>query len=43
VLHAYCPDGVNDSPLMKALGKLRTTTTARNWRTVEKLLEMARD
>jgi len=43
VLHAHCPDGVNDSPLMKALTKLRTGTTARNWRTVEKLLEMTRD
>jgi uncharacterized protein (DUF1697 family) len=41
VLHAWCPEGTNDSPLMKALGKLRTATTARNWRTVEKLLEMA--
>jgi uncharacterized protein (DUF1697 family) len=41
VLHAWCPDGTNDSPLMKALGKLRTTATARNWRTVEKLVEMA--
>jgi uncharacterized protein (DUF1697 family) len=41
VLHAWCPDGVNDSPLIKALGKLRTTATARNWRTVEKLAEMA--
>jgi uncharacterized protein (DUF1697 family) len=43
VLHAWCPDGVNDSPLIKALTKVRTTATARNWRTVEKLLEMARD
>jgi uncharacterized protein (DUF1697 family) len=43
VLHAWCPVGVNDSPLMKALGKVRTTATARNWRTVEALLEMTRD
>ena len=42
VLHAWCPDGVNDSPLIKALATVRTTATARNWRTVEKLLEMAR-
>jgi uncharacterized protein (DUF1697 family) len=41
VLHAWCPDGVNDSPLIKALGRVRTTATARNWRTVEKLLDMA--
>jgi uncharacterized protein (DUF1697 family) len=41
VLHAWCPDGVNDSPLMKALTRVRTTATARNWRTVEKLAEMA--
>jgi uncharacterized protein (DUF1697 family) len=40
VLHAWCPDGTNDSPLLKALTKLRTPTTARNWRTVEKLLEL---
>jgi uncharacterized protein (DUF1697 family) len=40
VLHAWCPDGVNDSPLLKALGRVRTSTTARNWRTVEKLAEM---
>jgi uncharacterized protein (DUF1697 family) len=43
VLHAWCPDGTNDSPLLKALAKVRVTATARNWRTVEKLLEMARD
>jgi uncharacterized protein (DUF1697 family) len=43
VLHAWCPVGVNDSPLMKALAKVRTTATARNWRTVEALLEMTRD
>ena len=39
-LHAWCPDSTNDSPLMKALSKVRTATTARNWRTVEALLEM---
>jgi uncharacterized protein (DUF1697 family) len=43
VLHAWCPGGVNDSPLMKALTRVRTTATARNWRTVEALLDLARD
>jgi uncharacterized protein (DUF1697 family) len=42
-LHAWCPDGTNDSPLMKALTKLRTTATARNWRTVVALDELAGD
>jgi uncharacterized protein (DUF1697 family) len=42
VLHAWCPDGVNDSPLLKALSRVRANTTARNWRTVEALAEMAR-
>ena len=42
VLHAWCPDGVNDSPLMKALTRVRATATARNWRTVEALADMAR-
>jgi uncharacterized protein (DUF1697 family) len=41
VLHAWCPEGVNDSPLLKALTKIRTSATARNWRTVEKLAELA--
>jgi uncharacterized protein (DUF1697 family) len=40
-LHAWCPDGTNDSPLMKALEKVRTTATARNWRTVVALHELA--
>ena len=40
-LHAWCPDGTNDSPLMKALTKLRTTATARNWRTVVALRDLA--
>jgi uncharacterized protein (DUF1697 family) len=43
VLHAWCPDGTNDSRLLKALTKVRVTATARNWRTVEKLLQMTRD
>jgi uncharacterized protein (DUF1697 family) len=42
VLHAWCPDGVYDSALLKALERIRTTATARNWRTVEKLAELAR-
>jgi uncharacterized protein (DUF1697 family) len=41
VLHAWCPSGVQNSPLLKALTKLRTSATARNWRTVEKLAEMS--
>jgi uncharacterized protein (DUF1697 family) len=41
VLHAWCPDGVQNSPLLKALTKLRTSATARNWRTVEQLAEMS--
>jgi uncharacterized protein (DUF1697 family) len=41
VLHAWCPDGVQNSPLLKALAKLRTSATARNWRTVEKLAELS--
>jgi uncharacterized protein (DUF1697 family) len=41
VLHAWCPEGVQNSPLLKALTKLRTSSTARNWRTVEKLAELS--
>jgi uncharacterized protein (DUF1697 family) len=41
VLHAWCPDGVQNSPLLKALTRIRTSATARNWRTVEKLAELA--
>src|SRR4051812_41286107 len=40
-LHAWCPAGTNDSPLMKALTRIRTTATARNWRTVAALSELA--
>jgi uncharacterized protein (DUF1697 family) len=40
-LHAWCPAGVNDSPLLKALTKVRTTATARNWRTVEALVDLS--
>jgi uncharacterized protein (DUF1697 family) len=40
-LHAWCPDGTQNSPLIKALEKVRTTATARNWRTVVALNELA--
>jgi uncharacterized protein (DUF1697 family) len=40
-LYAWCPDGMQGSRLMKALGKpgLAGTATVRNWSTVNKLLE----
>jgi uncharacterized protein (DUF1697 family) len=40
----WCPDGVQDSPLMKAAMDARAarTATARNWNTVTKLLALAR-
>jgi uncharacterized protein (DUF1697 family) len=40
-VYAWCPDGMQNSPLMKALGKpgLAGTATVRNWATVNKLLE----
>ena len=40
-LYAWCPDGMQNSRLMKALGKpgLAGTATVRNWSTVNKLLE----
>jgi len=40
-LYAWCPDGMQNSRLMKALGKpgLAGTATVRNWATVNKLLE----
>jgi uncharacterized protein (DUF1697 family) len=40
-LFAWCPDGMQGSRLMKALGKpgLAGTATVRNWSTVNKLLE----
>lgn len=43
-VYAWCPDGVHSSPLTKALtaAKLAPSATARNWRTVTKLLEMTR-
>ena len=41
----WAPDGQRDSPLVKTLTEKRTgvPATARNWRTVEKLLAMADD
>ena len=38
-LYAWCPDGMQDSRLMKTLGKpgLAGTATVRNWATVNKL------
>lgn len=40
-IYAWCPDGMRDSPLMKALGKPGSagTATVRNWATVNKLLD----
>jgi len=41
-LHVLCPEGMQDSKLMKALTdkKIRATATVRNWRTVTKLHEL---
>ena len=40
-VYAWCPEGMQNSALMKALGKpgLAGTATVRNWATVNKLLE----
>lgn len=42
-IYAWCPDGMRDSRLMRALGdpRLAPTGTVRNWNTVTKLLAMA--
>ena len=42
-VYAWCPGGIGRSPLMTAIGKteLGRTGTARNWRTVTRLAEMA--
>lgn len=42
-LYVWTPEGVTDSPLFKLLNERRlgVRATARNWRTVEKLLELA--
>lgn len=41
-VHAWCPDGVNASPVIGAITKARLapTTTARNWTTVCRLLAL---
>jgi uncharacterized protein (DUF1697 family) len=43
-IYAWCPDGLQNSQLMKLLSEKRlgVTATARNWNTVLKLLELAR-
>jgi uncharacterized protein (DUF1697 family) len=40
-IYAWCPEGMQNSRLMKALGKpgLAGTATVRNWATVNKLLD----
>jgi uncharacterized protein (DUF1697 family) len=40
-IYAWCPEGMQDSRLMKALGKpgLAGTATVRNWATINKLLD----
>jgi uncharacterized protein (DUF1697 family) len=42
-LYIWAPEGMRDSPLIKALSEKRlgVTATSRNWRTVTKLLELA--
>jgi uncharacterized protein (DUF1697 family) len=44
-IYAWHPEGIQRSPLAKLLTdrKLGVTATARNWSTVTKLLELARD
>lgn len=44
-IYLWCPDGVRDSPLVKQVSEKRlgVTATARNWRTVEKLLALAHE
>jgi uncharacterized protein (DUF1697 family) len=44
-LYLWTPEGIRDSKLVRTLTdkKLGVTTTARNWRTVNKLLELAAD
>jgi uncharacterized protein (DUF1697 family) len=42
-IHVWCPNGVHGSPLLQVLSERRlgVTVTARNWRTVIRLLAMA--
>jgi uncharacterized protein (DUF1697 family) len=44
-LYLWYPEGIRDSPLEKAIqkAKLGVTTTARNWNTVNKLLDLAEE
>ena len=44
-LYAWCPDGLTDSPLIKALNErdLGVRATVRNWNTVTKLAALAAD
>jgi uncharacterized protein (DUF1697 family) len=44
-IYVWCPNGMRDSSLMRALGdpKLAPTATVRNWNTVTKLLALAGD
>lgn len=44
-VYAWHPNGIQRSPLAKRLtdGKLGVTATARNWRTVTQLLDLARE
>ena len=44
-IYAWHPEGIQRSPLAKLLTdkKLGVTATARNWNTVTKLLELARE
>ncbi len=43
-VYQWCPGGQHESPLVKALGKARVTTagTARNWRTVTRILDLTK-
>jgi uncharacterized protein (DUF1697 family) len=40
-IYLHLPDGMGRAKLPVALGRLDMATTARNWRTIEKLLELA--
>lgn len=44
-IHLHCPNGVARSKLTNSYfdSRLSTTSTSRNWRTVQKLLELAAD
>jgi uncharacterized protein (DUF1697 family) len=44
-VYVWCPDGVRNSAVLKALGDRRVgaTATARNWNTVTKLLALAEE